>query len=68
MNIELVKAMIRITELMQISNALLPTLSIMMPRKGLDTAEMMKGTPKRYPAVILSKWYLVWRRSDATWM
>jgi hypothetical protein len=59
MNIDIVKAMMRMTELMQISKALLPMLSIMMPRKGLITAEMIKGTPKRYPAVILSKWYFV---------
>jgi hypothetical protein len=38
---------IKIQELKQIRNALFPTLSIIIPRKGLVAAEMMKGTPNK---------------------
>ena len=47
MSIETVYPNIKIHELKQIKNALLPILSIIIPKKGLVAAEMMKGTPNK---------------------
>ena len=47
-----------------IKRALLPNLSIRIPRIGLDIAEIKYGIENSFPAVVLSKWYLVWRRSE----
>jgi len=44
---EAVNAMVRSTDDKQIKKALLPTLSIVKPKNGLDAAEMMYGSPKR---------------------
>lgn len=47
MFMETEKAMIRTTDEKVIRRALLPTLSIAIPRIGLRTAEIMYGTPNR---------------------
>ena len=44
-----------------IRRALLPILSIIKPKNGLETADMMYGIPNRYPASSGVKPYLVWR-------
>lgn len=57
MSMELVNAMMSNTEDRQIRRALLPILSIIRPKNGLVTADMMYGIPNMYPAVILSNPY-----------
>lgn len=46
---------IKMNEAKQVRNALLPNLSIPSPRKGLAIAEIIYGTPNRYPAYIVEK-------------